>query len=181
MENIWIPRLDCARIFSIILAWDQKGEFQGKSLYFFQGEVKLVKIDFFLRYPEKTKQLLKIRYDQLKLEGKNDVNTLNFEIPMEKWLRGPWDRNYYDSFAYARSLDFLIINAAGSKAWEFYLTQKGEKFTNDLIETDATVKAYFKRAKFLKLLFGSFSGREMELFIKDNETAIKDAELRSII
>ncbi|MHA2330941.1 MAG: hypothetical protein ACXAEU_02855 [Candidatus Hodarchaeales archaeon] len=50
--------MDFARIFSIILAWNQKREFQDELLYFFQGEVKLVKIDFFLRYPEKTKQML---------------------------------------------------------------------------------------------------------------------------
>lgn len=100
------------------------------------GRWKFAFYDFLIRYPFYMEKTIKVKIPQKKQNAfleKLDINSFETTIAfseMSNYLRGPWDHNYYNIFAYLASKDLLKIShekvtPKGTNVFCIYLTELG--------------------------------------------------------
>lgn len=119
------------------------------------GITKVVKLDFFVRYPtvlEKALQSKKqiIRFIDVKTYERNLV-----ESTMIRYKFGPWDERYWSILSTMESLDLIQISKIDGKI-NFKITQTGKNIV-ELLKDFNTFDDYFKRCQTVTTNFGGLS------------------------
>lgn len=126
------------------------------------GRTKLVKLDFFLRYPrflEQAQQALAQRGLDNRPYRSPAAET---EAPMIRYRYGPWDPRYGDFLAYLEARG--LINVSGTRVDSFALTRSGGSFARRLAEIPAYAELD-SRAQIVGETLGTWSGSELKDFI----------------
>ncbi len=183
LTNTW--NFDQLRIFAIIATWGELEIIDGISCPVFYGIKKLVKIDYFLRYPNRSKQLLQIRSEQLDSD-KTILNSFSDGLLSDPEIRsfyGPFDRRYNDVFIWMKAAGRFNYIEGDNNIHKFIITPKGLQYIENEIKGkyEKDYKMYCDKVTILKAMFGEFSGSELENFIKNNDEDLKLMNLGVII
>ncbi len=94
-----------------------------------EGFTKLVKLDFFVRYPIYFERVAKILGKSVTPE------IMTIESKMIRFNYGPWDHRYYQVLPYLESRGLLVIEKARNNSqYNFYLTPKGIELSKMISE-----------------------------------------------
>ena len=144
-----------------------------------KGRTKLAKLDFFLRYPiYLNKALQKLRREDLTLHLE-ERETQSIEATMIRYKYGPWDKKYYDVFAYLVAKGLMAIVSKGGVD-HFVLTPEGEAVIEMLLQQDA-YNELVNRCQVIKKALGRRSGKSLREFIYRNFPEIVRQPVGSII
>jgi hypothetical protein len=140
-------------------------EFGGDDLIPINGLTKLVKLDFFLRYPlylEKALTKMKINTESLKIK---DYEYNSVESRMIRYKYGPWDEKYRHYLNLLAAKELIKIELRKRTIY-IGITQKGKITSNNINQYDS-FKDMTNRAKILKRYFNK-SGSNLKEFIYEN-------------
>lgn len=131
------------------------------------GLTKLAKLDFFVRYPDFLQRIAK----HLSLEHTLQNNEKTIESRMIRFHYGPWDERYYQILPYLEAKGLIIVSQENTNTFTFYLTDLGEKITDELLIDDSFASLY-KVLIDVKNVLASLSGSKIksmiyELFIDE--------------
>ena len=142
-----------------------------------KGITKLVKLDFFLRYPNFLKKALSIKSSEIKYD-QSVFEYENIESHMIRFLYGPWDDKYrvYLNTLYSKNLINIYKEQNSIK---INLSEKGIVQSNQLIK-DKNFSLIVLRSKLLKKNFNK-SGNWLKNFIYANFPEIKNMEYGEVI
>jgi len=144
-----------------------------------KGRTKLAKLDFFLRYPfYLNKALQKLGREDLALHLE-ERETRSIEATMIRYKYGPWDKKYYDVFAYLMAKGLMAIVPKGGID-HFALTPEGEAVVEMFLRQDA-YNELVKRCQIIKKALGRRSGASLKEFIYRNFPEIVRQSVGSII
>jgi len=144
-----------------------------------KGRTKLAKLDFFLRYPfYLNKALQKLGRKDLVLHLE-ERETRSIEAAMIRYKYGPWDKKYYDIFAYLVAKGLMAIVPKGGID-HFVLTPEGEAVVEMFLQQDA-YNELVKRCQIIKRALGRRSGESLKEFIYRNFPEIVRQSIGSII
>jgi hypothetical protein len=118
------------------------------------GRLRLAKLDFFVRYPT---YLLKALGTETEI-----IPYLQPESPMIRYKYGPWDKKYYDVFAFLVAKGLVSISPTKSGD-EFALTDRGHKAVIELEGRD--FEEIINRCKLVYQRFKDFSGPQIKDYI----------------
>ena len=141
------------------------------------GITKLVKLDFFLRYPSYLKRALSYTLSKSAFESISfEYN--NIEAHMVRFLYGPWDDKYwlYLNILYAKKL--ITIHKNGNTI-NINLTDSGVKLSNHFIQ-DSSFSLIVFRSELLKKYFDK-KGAWLKNFIYKYFPEIKYMEYGEVI
>jgi len=128
-----------ARILLLLRYCSQKD--RAKKRYKIEGLTKLAKLDFFVRYPEFFRKVVK----HLKKEDQIGGHTGGVESRMIRFHYGPWDERYYHILPFLESRGLISIEKSGN-SYLFFLSESGERIADELskeseyIELNANIK-----------------------------------------
>ena len=135
--------IHCGRLMVLLAAFsgeDGKGEIEGLT--------KLVKLDFFLRYPVMLERALAIRKRSIKAADVQDYERNSVESKMVRYRYGPWDHRYWQFLAVLQGKGLIQIRRQGIGR-VFGLTANGLRVAQTL--TDSSEYAVIaKRANVLR-------------------------------
>ena len=144
-----------------------------------KGRTKLAKLDFFLRYPiYLNKALQKLGREDIALHLE-EHETQSIEATMIRYKYGPWDKKYYDVFAYLIAKGLMVIVYKGGID-HFVLTPGGEVVVEMLLQQDV-YRELVNRCRVIKKALGKRSGKSLKEFIYRNFPEIVRQPVGSII
>ena len=114
-----------ARILLLLKYCGQKD--RSKKSHKIEGLTKLAKLDFFIRYPEFFRRVVK----HLKKEDEIGEHTGGVESRMIRFHYGPWDERYYQILPFLESRGLITIEKSGS-SFIFFLSKSGENIAEEL-------------------------------------------------
>jgi hypothetical protein len=120
------------------------------------GRTKLVKLDFFVRYPTYLKKIT---------ESPQVSDYLPPESPMIRYKYGPWDNKYYDIFALLVAKGLITITPS-AKGDQFQLTEKGVFAASELDTPE--FQEIIERCNLVYDKFKQMSGTQIKEFIYSN-------------
>lgn len=145
-------------------------------LYRIEGLTKIAKLDFFIRYPEFFRRI--VRY--LNKEGQVSSHLGGVESRMIRFHYGPWDERYYQVLPYLEARNLLKIEKNGN-TFNFYLTELGETTADQLIE-DHQFATLTNNIRDVNKILSSFSGTRLkELVYKLFAKEVGDKKFGEII
>lgn len=134
------------------------------------GRLRLAKLDFFVRYPVYLSKALG--------SDAKTVTIIQPESPMIRYKYGPWDKKYYDVFAFLVAKGLVTISPTQSGD-EFALTSRGQDAINELQGPD--FEDIVERCKVVYQRFKDFSGTQLKSYIYKNFPEIVSQPLSSEI
>ncbi len=148
-----IPELHAARLLILLAVCGEGSPRQIK------GRTKLVKLDFFLRYPRFLERALDVLASRgVQMEPLRQTAS-EVEAPMIRYRYGPWDPRYGDFIAYLEARG--LVRVSGSRVEAFQLTAAGGRIAARLsgLEEFADLRA---RAQNARLPLASQSGTALK-------------------
>lgn len=130
-----------------------------------EGRIKLVKLDFFVRYPQFLEKAVHILSANKYLEKIEHVleKGPTVESHMIRYKYGPWDRRYYMVLAYLSGK--ALIDIQSKDGVDIYsLTDNGYWLVDDLIKLPE-FETIIECCQIVGNLFGSQSGGQIKDFI----------------
>lgn len=144
-----------------------------------KGRTKLAKLDFFLRYPIYLSEALqKLGREDLAFHLE-ERETHSIEATMIRYKYGPWDKKYYDIFAYLIAKNLMVIVPKGGVD-HFVLTLEGEAVVEMLLQQNA-YRELVNRCQVIRKALGRRSGKSLKEFIYRNFPEIVRQPIGSII
>jgi hypothetical protein len=98
------------------------------------GRTKLVKLDFFLRYPRFLERALAVLISRGSATIPFQAGTAEVEAPMIRYRFGPWDPRYGNFIAYLEARG--LIRVAGTRVESFQLTAKGGRVAEQMLHLE---------------------------------------------
>ncbi|MEV5400473.1 hypothetical protein AB0N26_30645 [Streptomyces cellulosae] len=138
-----------------------------------EGRMKLAKLDFLLRYPDRLEQLLLNRKIDIDL-GENPWLTGAIEQRMIRYRYGPWDPAYYGLLGALMGKGLIESTMEKGNA-AYRTTESGREVASTLADTDSW-RPVKDRARLLKRHL-NYSGVKLRDLIYENFPDIVDAEL----
>lgn len=139
------------------------------------GRAKFSFYDFLIRYPIYLRKVINLKAAKAKRNALLlQLNLTDYERAIElssmiNYIRGPWDHNYYNVFAYMTSKRLIEINYkkitdSGQRQFCINLTDTGSNISAQITEIE---KGWTERMKIINELFREdASNRAIENFIK---------------
>lgn len=135
--------IHCGRLLILLAAFsgeDGRGEIEGLT--------KLVKLDFFLRYPVMLERALVVRKKSAKAAEVKDYERNSVESKMVRYRYGPWDHRYWQFLAVLQGKGLIQIRRQGIGR-VFGLTTEGLRVAQ-VLATSVEYSVIEKRAHVLK-------------------------------
>lgn len=146
-----------------------------------KGRTKLAKLDFFLRYPTYLEQALDKKpfsNEEINLHLES-YERQNIEATMIRYKYGPWDKKYYDVFAYLLAKGLIEISSIGGVD-NFLITEQGEVIV-ELLSLERTYVSLIERCVIIKDSLAQKSGSWLKRFIYRNFPQIVGQPMGSLI
>ena len=141
------------------------------------GRTKFSFYDFLIRYPIYLRKVIEIKSSKTKLNGfLQELKLTTYEQSIEfssmiNYIRGPWDHNYYNIFAYMTSknlveLNYKRVTQSGPRQFCINLTETGNNVANQIAEIET---GWSERMRIITEIFREdASNKGIEDFIKLN-------------
>jgi hypothetical protein len=139
------------------------------------SRTKIAKIDFFVRYPTYLEKAAKILGEE-RIPHFSEI--YEPESRMIRYKYGPWDKKYYNIFAYLTAKGMIEVEPSG-KGDIFVLTNKGSVAAEELEGPE--YEEIIQRCKLVKKLFGSRSGTGIKKFIYEKFPEVVGKEVGEVI
>lgn len=149
---------------------------RAKKTHRIDGLTKLAKLDFFIRYPEFFRRIVKY----LKIDAKVSAHEGGIESRMIRYHYGPWDERYYQVLPYLEAKKLITIEKCGT-AYNFFLTPQGEEIASIFIK-DIDFKSLVDNIQDVNLLLSSYTGSKLKALIYEVfEEEVSGKNLNEII
>jgi len=156
LEADALAEFHAARLLLLMLTC---GEGQARRI---NGRTKLVKLDFFLRYP----RFLEMAQRQLALAGRSfqvyEADGAETEAPMIRYRYGPWDPRYRDVVAFLESRG--LVRAVGTRTEALSMTASGKQVAAE-VAADPRFEPLVRRAEILAGTLAEWTGTQLKDFI----------------
>ena len=122
-----------------------------------EGLTKFAKLDFFVRYPsffQKAAASIGVTVSPV---------TTTVESRMVRHHYGPWDKRYYQIFAYLEARGLITVEKVGTQ-YQFTLTETGRKTVEQLL-THRDFDALAEHMKQVKGVLGNKNGNALKTLI----------------
>lgn len=131
-----------------------------------RGRTKLVKLDFFVRYPQFLSAALKRLASQGRAVPAYDAGSEAVEASMIRYRFGPWDPRYYNLISYLQGRDLIRVGGGAGSTETYSLTPLGKSLADE-ISADDPYRPLVERCLVVKSSLSSYTGTELKDFIYD--------------
>jgi len=150
-----IIEFHASRLLLILKLCGQKDRI--RKVYKITGLTKLAKLDFFVRYPEFFRRLVR----------KMDIRNVDFldhsggiESRMIRFHYGPWDQRYYQLLPFLEARDLISVEKDRS-TFTFFLTENGGEVAQSL-QNDIDFNTLSNNIKNVNLILGKMTGSQLK-------------------
>lgn len=140
---------DMSRLLILFSSYSQKYN------NYIAGTTKVVKLDFFVRYPTVLAEALRAEKRNVKLIKIKKIEKVLVESAMIRYLFGPWDNRYWSILSTLESLNLIQIKK-NNRTTYFQITELGQN-TVDQLSDDKIFEDYFRRSELVVLKFGKLT------------------------